>query len=263
MSSVKTDIEIKAMQKSGQILASVLDLMRKESAPGLSPRDMSRLAKQELFRLGGEPVFLGFNGHSGAPGYPDIICISVNNEVQHAIPSDRAFAAGDVVNFDFGVRYDGMVTDAGISVCIGGDQYLKPDTKRLLEGTERALYSGIERVKDGCRVGDISAAVQKTLKDYGLGIVKELVGHGVGHELHEDPEVPNYGRASTGPILRAGMTIAIEPITTLGSPDIIETHDGWTLLTADGSWSAQFEHTVLVTKNGYEILTTTSPTNLL
>jgi methionyl aminopeptidase len=154
MSAVKTDTEIEAMRKSGQILASVLDLMRKKSAPGLTPKDMSRLAKQELFRLGGQPVFLGFHGHPGAPDYPDIICISVNNEVQHAIPSNRPFVAGDVVNFDFGVRYDGMVTDAGISVCIGGDQYLKSDTKRLLDGTQRALYAGIDQVKDGCRVGD-------------------------------------------------------------------------------------------------------------
>ena len=262
MSTIKTDDEIEAMRKSGQILATILECMQRESVPGLSPKDMARRAKQELFRLGGEPVFLGFHGHPGAPDFPDIICISVNNEVQHAIPSNRPFVAGDVVNFDFGVRYEGMVTDAGISVCIGGDEYLRPDTKKLLEGTERALYSGIDQVRDGCRVGDISAAIERTLKEYRLGIVHELVGHGVGHELHEDPEVPNYGRASTGPILRAGMTIAIEPITTLGSSNIIETHDGWTLLTADGSWSAQFEHTVLVTQKGCEILTTTSPTNL-
>jgi methionyl aminopeptidase len=263
MGAIKTEDEIEAMRKSGQILAAVLERMRKESAPGLTPKDMSKIAKQELLRLGGQPVFLGYHGRPGAQDYPDIICISVNNEVQHAIPSNRPFGAGDVVNFDFGVRYEGMVTDAGISVCIGGSQYLKPDTKRLLEGTERALYSGIDRVKDGCRVGDISAVIERTLKEYKLGIVRELVGHGVGHELHEDPEVPNYGRASTGPVLRTGMTIAIEPITTLGGPDIVETHDGWTLLTADGSWSAQFEHTVLVTKDGHEILTTTTPTNLL
>src|SRR5580692_12823755 len=125
MSSVKTDAEITAMRKSGQILALVLERMRKESVPGLTPKEMSRRAKQELFRLGGQPVFLGFHGHPGARDYPDIICISVNNEVQHAIPSNRPFVAGDVVNFDFGVRYDGMVTDAGISVCIGGDKYLQ------------------------------------------------------------------------------------------------------------------------------------------
>lgn len=263
MSSVKTDAEVKAMRKSGQILAAVLDCMRKESAPGLTPKDMSRLAKKELYRLGGEPVFLGFHGHPGAPDYPDIICISVNNEVQHAIPSNRPFAVGDVVNFDFGVRYQGMVTDAGITVCIGGDKNLNPNTKRLIEGTEHALYNGIDQVRDGCRVGDISAAIQQTLQEYKLGIVRELVGHGVGYELHEDPEVPNYGRAATGPMLRAGMTIAIEPITTLGSPNIVETHDGWTLLTADGSYSAQFEHTVLVTTKGCDILTTTVPTSLL
>lgn len=262
MSAVKTDVEINAMRKSGFILATILECMRQECLPGKTPKDMANRAKEELLRLGGEPVFLGFHGHPGAPDYPDIICISVNNEVQHAIPSGHPFSAGDVVNFDFGVRYEGMVTDAGISVCVGGDRYLKSDTKRLLEGTERALYSGIEQVKDGCRVGDISAAVEKVLKEYKLGIVRELVGHGVGHELHEDPEIPNYGRASTGPVLREGMTIAIEPITTLGSANIIETHDGWTLLTSDGSWSAQFEHTVLVTKEGYEIMTTTSPTNL-
>lgn len=262
MNAIKTDAEIRAMRKSGQILASVLERMRIESAPGLTPKDMSRIAKEELFRLGGEPVFLGYHGRPGAPDFPDIICISVNNEVQHAIPSSRPFEPGDVVNFDFGVRYRGMVTDAGISVCIGGDNYLRADTKRLIQGTERAMYEGIRQVKDGCRVGDISASIQKTLERYKLGIVKDLVGHGVGHELHEDPEVPNYGRSSTGPILKAGMTIAIEPITTLGSPNIIETHDRWTLLTSDGSWSAQFEHTVLVTKEGCEILTTTTPTNL-
>jgi methionyl aminopeptidase len=258
----KTDAEIQSMRKSGMILGSILETMREESAPGITPKDMSKIAKQELLRLGGEPVFLGFRGHPGAPDFPDIICISVNNEVQHAIPSNKPFVAGDIVNFDFGVRYQGMVTDAGISVCIGGDQYLKPDTRRLLEGTERALHSGIKQVRDGCRVGDISAAIEKILKQYKLGIVRELVGHGVGYQLHEDPEIPNYGRASTGPILRTGMTIAIEPITTLGNPDILETHDGWTLLTADGSLSAQFEHTVLVCSDGCEILTATTPTNL-
>jgi methionyl aminopeptidase len=255
-SSVKTDTEIKALRKSGQILADILKLLGRESTPGLTPKHMSMLAKKELQRLGGAPVFLGFHG------YPDIICISVNNEVQHAIPSERAFELGDIVNYDFGVRYDGMVTDAGITVCIGGKGLLKPDTKRLLEGTERALYNGIGQVRDGCRVGDISAAIEKTLRTYNLGIVRELVGHGVGHELHEDPEIPNYGRPGTGPVLRAGMTVAIEPITTLGSPNIVEAHDGWTLLTSDGSRSAQFEHTVLVTPDGYEILTLPSPTNL-
>lgn len=243
----KTETELAAMRISGKMLAAILQLIKKEAKAGMTPKDISALAAAELIRLGGKPSFKGFEG------FPDIICISTNNEVQHSIPNDRPFEAGDIVNFDFGVTYEGMVTDAGLSLCIGS----QPDKagKRLLEGTERALYAGIDQVKDGARVGDISAAVEKVLRAYDLGIVRELVGHGVGHELHEDPEIPNYGAAGTGPTLKAGMTVAIEPITTLGSPRIFSAHDGWTLLTADGSRSAQFEHTILVTKTGHEILT--------
>lgn len=229
------------------MLATVLELMREECAAGKTPKEMSALAGKELKRLGGEPAFLGFYG------YPDIICISVNDQVQHSIPDDRPFEAGDVVNFDFGVKYQGMITDAGITVCVDGKT--TPDTSRLIKGTERALYDGLKMVKQGCHIGDISAAIERTLRTYSLGIVRELVGHGVGHHLHEDPEIPNYGRAGTGPVLKAGMTIAIEPISTLGSPRIREESDGWTLRTIDGSWSAQFEHTVLVTPSGCEILT--------
>ncbi|HJQ08618.1 MAG TPA: type I methionyl aminopeptidase [Candidatus Saccharimonadales bacterium] len=247
--AIKTEAEINAMRQSGRILATVLALMEEKCAPGLTPLDMSALAKEELVRLRGEPAFLGYNG------YPDVICISVNNQVQHSIPDDRPFERGDVVNFDFGVRYEGMITDAGITVCVGNE--LTPDTKRLIEGTRRALQEALKVVCAGRRVGDISAVIERTLRKYRLGIVRELVGHGVGHQLHEDPEIPNYGRAGTGPLLKSGMTIAIEPITTLGDPAIRQTSDGWTLLAADGSWSAQFEHTVLVTPKGCEILTTT------
>lgn len=243
----KTEQEIAAMRQSGHMLATVLDLLKKETKAGLTPKDMSAIAKKELARLGGEPAFLGFYG------YPDIICISVNNQVQHSIPNEVPFKDGDVVNYDFGVKYQGMVTDSGITVCVGDK--LTPDTKRLLVGTERALYDGIRMVKAGARVGDVSAAIERTLRKNKLGIVRELVGHGVGHELHEDPEIPNYGHAGRGPILRAGMTIAIEPITTLGDPGIYQARDGWTLLSQDGSWSAQFEHTLLVTPTGCEILT--------
>lgn len=247
MSSIKTESQIQALRESGRMLATVLEVMRKKAAPGLTPKDMSAIAKTELHALGGEAPFLGFYG------YPDIICISVNNQVQHSIPSDVPFKAGDVVNFDFGVKYKGMITDAGITVCIAGKT--TPDTARLIKGTERALYDGLSVVRHGSHVGDISAAIERTLRKNRLGIVRELVGHGVGNELHEDPEIPNYGRAGTGPVVQAGMTIAVEPITTLGSPDIVEARDGWTLLTADNSWSAQFEHTVLVLADGCEILT--------
>jgi methionyl aminopeptidase len=243
----RTDAEIAAMRESGRILATVLRHLREETAAGLTPKDMSNLAAAKLASLGGEPAFLGFHG------YPDIICISVNNQVQHSIPNHVPLKEGDVVNYDFGVKYKGMVTDSGITICVG-DAFTS-DTKRLIAGTEKALYEGLRAIKAGARVGDISAAIERTLRKNKLGIVRELVGHGVGHELHEDPEIPNYGRAGHGPILKAGMTIAIEPITTLGDPSIYQTRDGWTLLTQDGSWSAQFEHTVLVTPTGCEILT--------
>ncbi|HKR82179.1 MAG TPA: type I methionyl aminopeptidase [Candidatus Saccharimonadales bacterium] len=245
--AIKTESEITAMRHSGHILATILATLAAQAKAGMTPKDMSAIAAKELKRLGGEPVFKGFYG------YPDIICISVNEQVQHSIPTSVPFKEGDVVNFDFGVRYKGMVTDSGITVCIGG----KPssDVRRLLDGTEKALAAGIAVVRDGCRVGDISAAIEHVLKQYRLGIVQELVGHGVGHELHEDPEIPNYGPAGRGPVLKAGMTVAIEPITTLGRPEIDQLHDGWTLVTRDGSWAAQFEHTLLVTKDGAEILT--------
>jgi methionyl aminopeptidase len=248
---VRSEQEIKYLRQSGHILASVLELMRRECRSGKTPREMSALAKTLLKKLGGEPAFLGYPGHWRP--FPDIICISVNEQVQHSIPNDRPFEPGDVVNFDFGVNYKGMITDAGITVCV--DNKTTPETARLIKGTEKALYQGLQAVRQGCRVGDISAAIERTLRTYKLGIVKELVGHGVGRALHEDPEIPNYGKAGTGPVLKSGMTIAIEPITTLGQAAIVEDADGWTLRTADRSWSAQFEHTVLVTASGCEILT--------
>jgi methionyl aminopeptidase len=244
---LRTEAEIVAMRESGRMLASVLELMRQKTEAGLTPKNMSDLARKELKSLGGEPAFLGFFG------YPDIICISVNNQVQHSIPNNVPFKLGDVVNYDFGVTYKNMITDAGITICVGNT--FTADTKRLIQGTQKALHEGLNVVRNGVHVGDVSAAIERSLRKHKLGIVRELVGHGVGHELHEDPEIPNYGRAGTGPVLKAGMTIAIEPITTLGSPNIYQARDGWTLLTQDGSWSAQFEHTILVTQTGCEILT--------
>jgi methionyl aminopeptidase len=246
MTKIKTAAEIEAMRQSGRMLAAVLDLMKRETRAGRTPQDMSAIAAEELKRLGGEPAFRGFHG------YPDIICISVNNQVQHSIPSAVPFREGDIVNYDFGVRVRGMITDGGITVGVGR---ISADAQRLLDGTQRALQAGIAQVKAGCRVGDISAAIEEVLKAHNLGIVRELVGHGVGHELHEEPNIPNYGRAGKGPVLEAGMTVAIEPIANLGGEDIALDPDGWTLWSLDQSWSAQFEHTILVTEDGAEILT--------
>lgn len=247
MLTIKTPSEIESMREGGHMLATVLRTMKNTCKAGLTPKYMADLAKQELQELGGEPAFLNFHG------YPDVICISVNNQVQHTIPTDNPFEDGDVVNFDFGVRYKGMVTDGGLTVVVGDKT--TPDIIRLIKGTQGALNAALKIVKHGCRVGDVSATIERVLRKYKLGIVRELVGHGVGYELHEDPEIPNYGRAGTGAVLKSGMTIAIEPITTLGDPAIAELHDGWTLVTKDGSLSAQFEHTLLVTPTGCEVLT--------
>ncbi len=243
----KTPSQIEAMRIAGKMLATILQTLKSKTEAGVTPKQLAEMARQELRKLGGEPAFLGYQG------YPDVICISVNSQVQHSIPTNNPLKNGDLVNLDFGVKYRGMVTDAGISFCVGN----KPnsDQRRLLEGCEMALEHGLDAIKDGRRVGDISAAIEAVLKQHRLGIVRELVGHGVGYELHEEPEIPNYGVAGRGPVLRAGMTIAIEPIANLGRDDIVGDKDGWTLWTADGSDSAQFEHTVLVTKDGYEVLT--------
>jgi len=245
-SLVKAADEIAAMRKSGQMLAKVLQLMSKNTIVGITPKELAIMAGSEIKALGGRPETLGYQG------FPDVICISVNDQVQHTIPNSRPLQNGDVVNFDFVVRYMGMVTDAGITVGVGE---ISADAKRLIKGTREALFAGVDVVKDGCRVGDISSAIETVLSSHKLGIVRELVGHGVGHEMHEPPEIPNYGIKGTGPTLRAGMTIAIEPISTLGGDGIVGDPDGWTIWTSDKSWSAQFEHTVLVTKTGAEILT--------
>lgn len=245
---VKTKPEIAAMRESGRMLAVVLQVLRKRLEPGMSTKDLAVIAAKELEKLGGQPSFLGYQG------FPDVICISVNNEVVHGIPkANRIIGEGDIVGLDFGVTYKGMITDSAISVIAG-----KPKTKghiQLVKDTEAAMNAGIQAVHDQVRTGDIGAAVEKSLKHRQYGIVRDLVGHGVGHELHEDPNIPNYGRPNTGPWLSKNMTIAIEPMVTLGTERVLVAPDGWTILTADNSRSAHFEHTVLITEDGADILT--------
>lgn len=248
---VKTDAEIEAMRTAGQMLASVLGLVERAAEAGMTTKDLAVIAAQELKRLGGKPSFLGY---SGPPPFPDVICISVNDEVVHGVPSpDQVLRQGDLISIDFGVTYDGMVTDAARSFLLGGEG--KEQVKKLIQDTEAAMNAGIDVLRDGVRVGDISSAIQKVLVRGGYGIVRDLVGHGVGHSLHEEPDIPNYGFAGSGPILRSGMTIAIEPMATLGTHAVTIDEDQWTIRTADGSLAAHFEHTILITDHGYEILT--------
>lgn len=243
---VKTPEEIANIRESGRMLAAILKQISTMAAPGMTGLDVSAFAKKELKAFGATGPFLGYMG------YPDVICISPNDAVVHGIPNARPFADGDIVGFDFGVQYRGMITDSAFTMVVGSSTKTK---KQLIQTTERAMYAGIEQVKGGVRTGDIAAGVQKVLDTAGYGIVRDLVGHGVGHHVHEDPNIPNYGIAGTGASLKAGMTIAIEPMATLGDYHVKVDADGWTIRTSDGSLAAHFEHTVLITANGYEILT--------
>ena len=243
---VKTEQEIKDMRTSGQMLASVLQFLKTKVEVGMTTKDLANLAAEELKRLGGKPAFLGYNGFS------DVICISLNDEVVHGIPGNEVIQDGDLVSLDFGVNYNGMITDAAITVIAGEGSGAK---RKLVKGTEEALNAAISVVKDGVKTGDIGAAAEKIMTQYGFGIVRDLVGHGVGHQVHEEPDVPNYGSKGTGHKLAKGMTIAIEPMSTLGGERVVLDQDGWTIKTYDKSLSAHFEHTILILENSAEILT--------
>lgn len=245
---VKTLSEIEAMRESGHMLATVLQSLSMVVDPGKSTKELSDYAAKELKALGGTPAFLGYHG------FPEVLCVSVNDEVVHGIPrKNKILKEGDLVGMDFGVSYRGMITDAAVTIIAG-----KPlDTRhaKLVEVTKESLCAGIKQVKDGIQTEDIGFAVQSVLEKHGYGIVRDLVGHGVGHHVHEEPNVPNYGKKGRGERLQAGMTIAIEPMATLGNHHITLDPDHWTIRTADGSLAAHFEHTVLITENGSEVLT--------
>ena len=242
---VKTKKEIDSMRQAGKILANVLQLVSKQVQPGVSTETLAKLVKQELAKLGGKAAFLGY--------FPGSICASINDEVVHGIPhKDKVVQEGDIVSLDLGVKYSGMIVDGAISLIAG--KATKEDLA-LLNTTKEALQTSLNQIKAGCQVGDISQAVQAVLDKRGYGIVKDLVGHGVGHMIHEDPNIPNYGHKGSGPVLEEGMTIAVEPMATLGTGDVYVDEDGWTVKTKDGSKSCHFEHTILITKAGCEVLT--------
>lgn len=244
---VKTPEEISSMRESGRQLATVLDYLKQNIQPGITTKDISKLAEKKLKELGGKPAFLGYYG------FPDIICISVNEEVVHGIPGRKVINQGDILSLDFGVSINGMITDSAISVVVGTTK--SNEVSNLVKTTEEAMHAGIKVAKNGVRVGVIANSIENVLKRQQLGIVRDLVGHGVGHELHEEPNIPNYGSRESGPTLRSGMTIAIEPMATLGDFKVETTSDGWTIVTKDRSLSAHFEHTILITDDGAEILT--------
>lgn len=243
---VKTPAQIESMRRSGQILANILEKLRMAAQPGVTTKELDALARTELKTMNARSAFLGYNG------FPGVVCVSVNDEVVHGIPGSRVLAEGDLVGLDFGVVYEGMYTDSAISCVVGQST---PQQDALIKACKEALDAGIGQVKNGSRVGDISAAIERRLRQDKLGVVETLVGHGVGHELHEEPAIPNFGLSGRGPKLTTGMTIAIEPMATTGGHEVVVDSDGWTIRTKDGSISAHFEHTVLVTDDGFEIMT--------
>lgn len=243
---VKTPQEIKDMSIAGKMLATVLKMLEAEVQVGMTTKFLADEAAKELKKLGGKPAFLSYDG------FPDVICISLNNEVVHGIPGNEIIEDGDLLSLDFGVEYNGMMTDSAITLVVGDSNGIK---RRLIKGTQEALQAGINSVHDGVKTGDIGAAVEKVMTKYGFGIVRDLVGHGIGHQVHEEPDVPNYGIAGTGRVLTEGTTICIEPMSTLGGDGVVLDKDGWTILTKDNSLSAHFEHTILITKDSAEIIT--------
>ena len=245
---IKTPLEIEKMRRSGQVVREVLEHVRQFVKPGASTQDLENAAAGKIKELGAKPAFKGYRG------FPCVLCTSVNEEVVHGIPSaSRVLRDGDIVSIDTGVILDGYYGDSAITVAVG--EKVSPRTKRLLEVTQASLERGIEAIKPGATLGDVGAAVQEVVEAEGFSVVREFVGHGIGTRLHEDPQVPNYGRRGQGQKLREGMVIAIEPMVNAGKPDVHVLSDGWTAVTQDGSLSAHFEHTVAVTAEGATILT--------
>lgn len=245
----KTPEQIQAMRDGGRILATIFDGLKKQIRVGVSELELSAWVEKEITRLGAHATY-----KDADVDFPSVICISSNDDVVHGVPTGYTLQDGDIVGFDLVITYKGMKVDSAFSVIVGEDS--DPKKRRLLQATERSLYAGIDAIKGPTRTGDIGAAVEKVLREANLGIIRELVGHGVGHEMHMAPDVPNYGQAGSGVLLRPGDTIAIEPMATLGGEAVYVDDDQWTIRTRDGSLSAHFEHTVLITEDGAEILTT-------
>lgn len=248
MQKQKTEAEIQAMRDGGRILAQIFDDLKRQVKAGVSEKELDAWVDAEITKRGAIATY-----KTDEVKFPAAICISTNEQIVHSIPSDYVLQDGDVVSFDLVIEYKGMKTDSAFTMTVGG----KPNgaQKHLIKATEQSLFAGIDAIKGPVRTGDIGAAVEKVLSNAKLGIIRELVGHGVGHEMHEAPEVPNYGRKGTGELLHPGDTIAIEPMATLGGERIMQEDDGWTISTRDGSLAAHFEHTVLITEDGAEVLT--------
>ncbi len=246
MITIKSPREVELLRIAGNVVYKTHQYLKPFVKEGITTEELNRLGEEFIISQGCTPSFKGYEG------FPAGICMSVNSEVVHGFPSKRKLKNGDILTMDIGACWKGYHGDSGWTYAVGD---ISDDAKYIMEHTEKALYVGLEQVKPGNRIGDISHAIEEYAKEHNLGVVKELCGHGVGTDVHEDPEVPNYGEAGTGPKLREGMVIAIEPMLTMGSPKVFLRENNWTVETQDGSLAGHYEHTVVVTKDGYEILT--------
>lgn len=246
MITIKSNREIELMREASNMVSKTHKYLKEFIKPGITIKELDKLAEEYIVSMGGVPTCKGYEG------FPAALCTSVNDTVVHGIPDNYKLKNGDIITIDMVIGYKGYQGDAAWTYAVGD---ISSDKRYLMEHTEKALYEGINQVKPGNHIGDISSAIEKYANKHNLGVVKELCGHGIGREMHEEPEIPNYGKMNSGPRLREGMVICIEPMLNLGTPDVYILDDDWTIKTDDGLPSAHYEHTVLVTKDGYEILT--------
>ena len=246
MITIRNEDEIELLRRAGEIVGDTHHYLEKFIKPGITTKELDKLAYDFIISKGATPSCLGYEG------YPATLCTSINDEVVHGIPGPRKLKNGDIITIDIVACYKGYHGDSAWTYAVGT---IDDKKKYMMEHTEKALFEGLKMVKPGNRVGDISHAIEKYATDHHMGVVRELVGHGVGTDMHEDPEVPNYGKEGSGPLLKEGMVIAVEPMLTYGKRYVCILDDDWTIVTADGEPSAHYEHTVVVTKDGYEILT--------
>ena len=244
--SIKSASELEAMRKAGQVVARMIAAVKEAVEPGITTKQLDTVAAKELKRQGAKPAFLGYKG------FPATICTSVNEQIVHGIPGDRVLKEGDLVKVDVGAVVDGLYGDSAMTLPVG---QVSEEAMRLIETTKNSLDAAIAVVKSGNRLGDIGAAVQEYAESRGYGVVREYVGHGIGRNLHEEPQIPNYGVAGRGALLHTGMVIAIEPMVNVGTWRTQALEDGWTVVTADGKLSAHFEHTMAIGEHGAEVLT--------
>ncbi|MBI4298377.1 MAG: type I methionyl aminopeptidase [Chloroflexi bacterium] len=244
--TIKSSHELELMREAGRVVATTLQTLAESARAGMKTKELDIIASNQIKRLGAKPSFKGYRG------FPATICVSVNNEIVHGIPGDRVLRDGDIVSLDAGAIVGGFQADSALTIGIGK---LSAQCQELISTTKQALETGIAAARVGARVGDLSSAIQDFVERRGYSVVREYVGHGIGRELHEDPQIPNYGLPNRGPLLRRGMTIAIEPMVNIGGWRTRCLEDNWTVVTADGSLSAHFEDTIAITDDGAEILT--------